>query len=51
MEDAQKYMQDNYEKNVYNPHVEKLQREKEKEAKDWNEIRNRFDKEKDFLDK
>lgn len=43
-------MQDNYQNNVYNPAMNKIMHEKEREANDYNEVKSRFDKEKEFID-
>lgn len=50
VEDNQKVMQKNYEARVHNPAKERLQMEREREAKDFNEVKSRFDKEKMFID-
>jgi len=43
-------MQDNYQQKVYNPQMQRIMDEKEREARDYNEVKSRFDKEKEFID-
>lgn len=50
VEDAQKQMQDNYQRNVHDPQMQRLLAEKEREAKDYAEVKARFDREKEFLE-
>ena len=50
VEEAQKLMQKNFQSNVHNPAKEKMQNEREREARDFNDVKSRFDKEKMFID-
>ena len=42
--------EDNYQKKVHDPHMQRLLAEKEREAKDYAEVKARFDREKDFIE-
>lgn len=50
VENYQKNMQDNYQKKVHDPYMQKLLDEKQREAKDYAEVKARFDREKDFIE-
>ena len=50
VEEAQKYMQKNFQSNVHNPAKAKLMAEREREANDFNNVKSRFDKEQMFID-
>lgn len=50
IEEAQKLMQKNFSSAVHNPAKEKMMAEREREARDFNDVKSRFDKEKMFID-
>lgn len=50
VEGYQKHMQDNYQRKVHDPNMQKIIAEKEREAKDYAEVKVRFDREKEFVD-
>lgn len=49
VENNQKHMSDNYQRYVQDPQIQRIQMEKEREAKDYAEVKTRFDKEKDYV--
>jgi hypothetical protein len=50
VEEYQKLMQDKFNQNVNSPEQARVLSLKEREARDFNEVKMRFDKEKEFVD-